>query len=375
MDKQYFRISYSPYTYELFLKTSMNKTGIVEYYKNSAKKVNVGDILIVYLIGISRFCGLFEVSSKFKIDRDSVYFRGDEFTLVCDIKNVIWLPIENTLSIFNPEIWNNFSITRGLEKDNKRWVGSFLSGFMQLKKSDGELLERLITDQNINRISFPLNQKETDEYKRKKESFIKKFLIKETEEHREVIELKSEAKHMEESLEVIEVKSEKKYNESSIIQAYVSKIGKALGFKIWVPNHDKVNIKEISKLSDDDFLESLPIDASKIIKQIDVLWVNKKLVVRAFEIEGTTAIYSGILRMCDLIEENPNTNTKLHIVASSSRKEEVFREFSRPTFQKLQSHCSYISYEEIIKLAEQEKLEFYKESIIDSICEYPDIIE
>jgi hypothetical protein len=37
--------------------------------------------------------------------------------------------------------------------------------------------------------------------------------------------------------------------------------------------------------------------------------------VRAFEVEHTTAIYSGLLRMADLLSLVPNMDIKLHIVA------------------------------------------------------------
>jgi hypothetical protein len=72
------------------------------------------------------------------------------------------------------------------------------------------------------------------------------------------------------------------------------------------------------------------------IRRIDVLWLRGRAIVRAFEVEHTTAIYSGILRMADLAALQPNMDIKLHIVAPESRREQVFREISRPVFTLLE---------------------------------------
>jgi hypothetical protein len=37
------------------------------------------------------------------------------------------------------------------------------------------------------------------------------------------------------------------------------------------------------------------------IERIDVLWLKGRSIKRAFEVEHTTSIYSGILRMADLL--------------------------------------------------------------------------
>ena len=169
--------------------------------------------------------------------------------------------------------------------------------------------------------------------------------------------------------------SEKTYYKSSQIQALISKIGHTLGFQIWVPSHDRNTIKELlNGIPDGVLIEDLPYDISDVVKQIDVLWIKGRLIVRAFEVEGTTSVYSGILRMSDLVEENPNINTSLHIVAENERKDKVFKELSRPTFAKLQSTCSYISYDVIEKLASNDDLEYFKESVIDKYSEYPEYI-
>ena len=65
----------------------------------------------------------------------------------------------------------------------------------------------------------------------------------------------------------------------------------------------------------------------KTIEQIVVLWIKKRSIVRAFEVEHTTSVYSGLLRMADLLAMQPNLKIKLHIVAPESRRDKVLREF------------------------------------------------
>ena len=76
--------------------------------------------------------------------------------------------------------------------------------------------------------------------------------------------------------------------------------------------------------------------------------VSAQFLVAAFEIESTTSIYSGLLRMADLIAMQPNLNIPLYLVAPDERREKVMTEVNRPTFSRLSPPlaevCSYISF-------------------------------
>jgi len=68
---------------------------------------------------------------------------------------------------------------------------------------------------------------------------------------------------------------------------------------------------------------------------IDVLWLQGEAKVAAFEVEHTTTIYSGLLRMADLVSMQPNLKLDLFIVAPDERREKVFYEINRPAFARL----------------------------------------
>ena len=75
---------------------------------------------------------------------------------------------------------------------------------------------------------------------------------------------------------------------------------------------------------------------NRTIELIDVLWLQGNAIVAAFEIESTTSIYSGLLRMADLIWRcSLNLNIPLYLVAPDERRDKVMEEVNRPTFSRL----------------------------------------
>jgi hypothetical protein len=77
----------------------------------------------------------------------------------------------------------------------------------------------------------------------------------------------------------------------------------------------------------------------KTIENIDVIWLQRRAIAHAFEVEHTTAIYSGLLRMADLLAMQPRMDISLHIVAPLERRDQVRREIVRPVFSVLEGWC------------------------------------
>ena len=108
---------------------------------------------------------------------------------------------------------------------------------------------------------------------------------------------------------------------------------------------------------------------TKTIEQIDVLWIKGRSIVRAFEVEHTTSIYSGLLRMADLLAMQPNLKIRLHIVAAVSRRGKVFREIQRPVFTRMEGGplsetCTYISYDSVADLRGQKNLAYLSDQVL-----------
>jgi len=128
--------------------------------------------------------------------------------------------------------------------------------------------------------------------------------------------------------------------------------------RVWIAHNDRSEIWKNEKFSDLS-IEALPPlaiseSAQETIKYIDALWLSSdNQVEAAFEIECTTSIYSGLLRMVDLLTLSPNLTINLYIVVPESRVEKVKKQLSRPAFNnkslKLHHKCRWIVIEELVQ--------------------------
>ena len=163
--------------------------------------------------------------------------------------------------------------------------------------------------------------------------------------------------------------------QSTKIQAILAEVGEKMGFKIWLPRSDRHNVLKAWKAGPGVLLDSLPLNYDeatiKTIEQIDVLWLRRRSIIRAFEVEHTTSIYSGLLRMADLLALQPNMDIKLHLVAPAERRNKVFEEMQRPVFSFLEKgplseYCSFISYDCLYKLAEEKHLPYLSDKVLEN---------
>jgi hypothetical protein len=144
--------------------------------------------------------------------------------------------------------------------------------------------------------------------------------------------------------------------------------------QIWLPRSDRgAVLKELNE----EFsrpLDRLPLNYDettlRTVEQIDVLWLKGRSIRRAFEVEHTTSVYSGILRMADLLALQPNMDIKLHIVAPAARREKVLQELRRPVFSLLErgplsESCTYLSYDSVREIGKQPHLSHMNETVLD----------
>lgn len=153
-----------------------------------------------------------------------------------------------------------------------------------------------------------------------------------------------------------------------------------MGFRIWVPTSDRAKVVGVVAESyRSAFLDALPLNYDEntldTIRQIDILWLKGRSMARAFEVEHTTAIYSGILRMTDLLALQPNMQIRLHIVAPDERREKVLREIKRPVFSLLDhgpryGKCTFLSYDAIQSIAGEKFLSHMSDTILDEYEEH-----
>ena len=144
--------------------------------------------------------------------------------------------------------------------------------------------------------------------------------------------------------------------EHTEIQWYLIQLGLDHGYDVYVATNDQ-NLTYDGQPLGEDCVDDLNLTgfsdaAMRLIEYVDVVWLNGGYIEKMFEVESTTSIYSGILRMTDFVVKVPNLAVDMHIVAPQDDEEQVRRQMNRPTFQHVMDrgqHCSlqYLSFEEI----------------------------
>ncbi|MDX8477951.1 type II restriction endonuclease [Mesorhizobium sp. VK24D] len=138
------------------------------------------------------------------------------------------------------------------------------------------------------------------------------------------------------------------------VQGWLRDLGLAVGYDVWVAANDRSRPFGSGKLGDR-CLECLPASPTtpglEAIRLIDVLWLDKSSgrIVAAYEVEHTTSIYSGIVRMLDLaLGDDAHALEGLFLVAPDGREEEVRAQLARPAFSRIADlRVRYLSYGEL----------------------------
>jgi type II restriction enzyme len=139
------------------------------------------------------------------------------------------------------------------------------------------------------------------------------------------------------------------------VQGWLRDLGRALGFSVWVAANDRSRPCGQGRLGDG-CLQELPADLENApggdaVRLIDVLWLDPSTgqVAAAFEVEHTTSIYSGIVRLLDLALGTPGaSDMRLFLVAPDDREEEVHAQLQRPAFRRVADlTLMYVPYGEL----------------------------
>lgn len=128
-------------------------------------------------------------------------------------------------------------------------------------------------------------------------------------------------------------------SEHTQVQHMLIKIGRALKYKVFVARNDRHRFchgEAFSQLTIEQLPPlQVPQEVMDTISLIDVLWIDPQTssIICAFEVEKSTSIYSGILRMKDLAYSIPSEICQYYLVAPSQRQQEVIAQICRPAFR------------------------------------------
>jgi len=137
--------------------------------------------------------------------------------------------------------------------------------------------------------------------------------------------------------EVLSEQSEE--SEHSHIQYLLIKIGRALKYAVYVARNDRHRSFEGHSFAQLTVPELPPMgwspDVMDTVGLIDVIWFTPETheIASAFEVEKSTSIYSGILRLEDLVRSIPGCTCNVYLVAPDKREKEVMAQLARPAFK------------------------------------------
>ena len=132
------------------------------------------------------------------------------------------------------------------------------------------------------------------------------------------------------------LEDQREASEHTQAQHVLIRIGRALGYDVFVARNDRnrscggdvfasITLGDLPQLG-------LAPEVRQTVELIDVIWFARgsSELVCAFEVEQSTSIYSGILRMKDLALSVPEQKCHFYLVAPEAREQEVLAQMLRP---------------------------------------------
>lgn len=316
-------------TWQEFLKAGASVTGFRGGRWRLVQEIQKGDYVLSYLAGAGRWIAAFEVAAA-PFKDEAPIFASDPFPCRLRVSPLVVLTPETAVPAL--DLADRLSVFQRL-KDPKSWGVVFQQSPRKWSEADALIVLEALRSAEASPVERPLPQGRTA---KPKVSPSKLGLVTVPDESGETAPTEAEGTtaHTE-------------------IQWLLMKLGSDMGLDVWVARNDRSRAYKGNRFSDLPRLRNeLPLQfdeaTRRIVELIDVLWLSSNGILAAFEVESTTSIYSGLLRMSDLLSMHRNLNIPLYIVAPDERRQRVIAEINRPTFSRLTpplyATCRYISF-------------------------------
>ena len=331
-ERNYWLDLFTGATWNEFLDSGGGISGFRETRWITVQRIKPGDYLLCYLTGVSRFIGVLEVVAAPFRDATPIW-KDESFPCRLQVRIVHALTPETAVPV--QELAGSLSMLQGL-KHPLAWTGHFRGSPTLWKAADGEVVVSAVSEAAENPVARPFDPAKLARRPKAIRAKMGTVTVPESDETQQDAEEPREPKaHAE-------------------IQWLLLKLGSDMGLDVWVARNDRgraYNGRRFDKLPR--LKQDLPLQfddaTNKTVELIDVLWLQGNAIAAAFEIESTSVIYSGLLRMSDLIAMQPNLNIPLYLVAPGSRRSKVMTEVNRPTFSRLRppmaQMCRFISFD------------------------------
>jgi len=136
------------------------------------------------------------------------------------------------------------------------------------------------------------------------------------------------------------------------VQTLLGGIGASKGFDVWIPANDRAKLdwNLTSSFRPVTALPSVLMPVKDIAEEVDVIWIERGGKPSAFyEVEHSTPIYSGLLRLNDVHLLLPALSLRFGIVSNDDRRTVFVKQLSRPTFRAsgLREICTFFEYRNV----------------------------
>ncbi len=333
-------------TWREFRDSGARITGFNERLRRNAGRIKPGDILLCYLVGVMRWVGALEVVGPSK-DRSRIWKDAD-FPVRLEVRPLIVLDPEHGVPMDALAGKVDFYDAPDMKGKFKGFVR--LSPNLFKQPDDGRLVHRLLEEAQERPIARQVDPKKLA---------YKPFFQAELKKGKTKVPLLVSVPDSDDRPDTTatgqtgDADSGAARTRHTEIQYALLKLGAEMGLKLWVARNDRNRNWSGRVLGDlPGMLDELPTQfneaTNRTIELIDVLWIKGNSILAAFEVECTTAVYSGLLRMSDLLALQPNLDIKLFLVAPDDRRQKVAQEIQRPTFKvrekPLPELCGFLSF-------------------------------
>ena len=273
---------------------------------------------------------------------------------------------ETAVPVF--ELRDRLSVFQNLKNPNA-WTGHFRGSPARWKAADGEAVVAAVQEAEKNPVHRHVDAAKLSRRPRPLRAAIGPVTVPESDEFT-----------AEDELQADERVTGREPTVHTEMQWGLLKLGSDMGLDVWVARNDRSKEWAGHRFSDLPRLrQELPHQfdeaTNRTVELIDVLWLDGNAFVAAFEVESTTSIYSGLLRMADLLSMQPNLNIPLYLVAPDERRQKVFTEVNRPTFSHLSPPlvdvCRYIAFSTLRDQLAQVRsfIRYLKPQFLDELSE------
>ena len=352
-------------TWREFQAVGSNVSGFREHNWNRARGIKSGDMFLCYLVGVKRWVGLLEVTGE-RFRDDSPIYEEEVFPVRFPVKPVVVLRPEHGIPM---ESFAGKLSFYAAGASYRQWSGRVRGSPAKYEREDGEVIAAAIREAEANPVVRPVDAKKLE-----RSSNLYKLKAKAGDEQIETV------------VRVPEVEEEEASGAATVspthteIQWRLLNLGCSMGLKVWAPRSDRGKMWESNRIGDvPAMLDGLPtqfdVVTNKTVENIDVLWLSGQAIVAAFEVEHSTSIYSGLLRMSDLLTMQPNLDIQLYLVGPEERLSKFENEVARATFasrkKPLHSVCSFLSYSKLCQRLEEAKnvIAYLKPEFLDELAD------